>query len=261
MAEMSSAFAFWQEKEREARKNDSTKATSKNPSPKRTVDFKLPPEKQDRKSNSTKPSSTKSLPGHNSLNTKSFPSLVGSNSPEVHRPIRRNRPHSVLVLSQRFETNIQDKSSPPPPPPPSSSSSSSHSSSHSPHNIPPRVSPKPSPEVYRRKKPSPVSTASSLNREQPKATEDVDTIKSAPPTIDHRKPSWSLSKNNKGTVNRQPLQSSSSFISYVDGFDVVENTSQTIVSPHLTPLFLRTVHFVCAFIIMYIPSFYIFIFK
>lgn len=243
MAE-NSPFAFWQEKERIAKGEESDRKSSTKRSPvTKRVNNEIPSKPQ-------KPPTpvSKSLPRqlhttNSSTVTTPVPSLVPSKSStsindkcnETHRPISRNRPHSVMALSQIFESAKPDQQ---------------HWSTNQ------HISPSYSPEYSRRgiklpvnsttsDKTEPCKTATNSNTvtksapstmknqkklsfSPPDNTEEVDPdcIQSAPPTMDghynHRSNSspWKTSNTNQ-------LQSSGSFVSYLDELgDSISNVSR-----------------------------------
>ena len=155
MAEKSSVFAFWQEKERKTGQDErTTSATRTSPLTRRLIKNMESEQSLDQKNYvNPKATSYKSLPGHNSLLSKSNSSVSDGNGPtEKVRSLHRNRPHSVMVLSKRFETHTN--------------------SSH--------VSPGNSPESRHKCKQISNTNIGKLLREEFRIPE------SAPPTIDNR---------------------------------------------------------------------------
>ena len=213
MAEKSSVFAFWQGKERA--KLDNNKPTPARISPSTTrstrgVEFVLPiGQKQPTGNNSVvKRTSTKSLPHHNYQKSKSAHHLdrVGIDNAVVRKPLtRNNRPHSVMVLSKRFETGIQTKKSP-----------------------------NPSPETHRRKLRI-MDDSSGFKVTKDINSNNMDTIKSAPPTIDSRKPTWG--RLNSLDSKQLHHTSSAGFISYLENES--KDTSEPNVSLNVNYLWFK----------------------
>ena len=186
MAEKPAAFAFWQERERQTQQEElSSKKAS--PQSRRTsnkgVQFRLPPDQVDYFKPNHSQASSKSLPGRNMMLSGSITTEQVDPS-ELYKPFRhvqKNRPHSVMVLSKRFENSNTVQ--------------------------PPKVSPKPDRKEFQSTANAVDPSSETTGKDDIEEIDNTPTIKSAPPTLDGRKSSWSWRK-------KPPA---ASFISYLDG--------------------------------------------
>ncbi len=275
MAEKSSVFAFWQEQERKIGLDEIPKPTRTSPLTKRLIKTmesnKQPLDHKQKERHvvmNTKATSYKSLPGNNVRSSKSSLCVSDNNLPSdlAPRSLNRNRPHSVMILSRRFETQFETTSHLSPDqspearhkriqfsdtktdklnlkepvsfettksaPPPihngdhvarvvinsklrnksETTKSDSRSCSNKLHHQVSETS------DTIRSVPSTLNIRNHVSKlDSNSSPQSFDSIKSAPPTIDNRKHNFSW----KSKESKSPLQSSGSFISYLE--DITDN--------------------------------------